>query len=116
MTSSIRPGTRSCCGATKVAPTGLRALLPIHTGWVRQSPGVWFVPSMSTRCISRTESGVSSSASVSADCIARVFPTISVAFRLLVSPISAVRMARALAVRCSIWEDAAASERSSSGT
>jgi len=104
---------RECWGGTKSAPCGPRSPPPIHTCSVRHRPAMsGSVSTINAWCIVRIDAASSRSARASAASIARVFATICAALRLLVTPISASAMARADAVRFSIWELAADSARS----
>ena len=70
---------------------------------------------MSTRCTSRIDATVRSRAKSIAARIAHVFAVISSALRLRFAPSSALKIARAEAVRFSMCDDDAASDRSSTG-
>lgn len=106
--------TRVCWGGTNSASCGPRSLPPIQTCWLRQRPAVsGSVCSIKARCIARIASASIRSDSAIAAFMALVLATISLALRLPVSPSSASAMARADAVRFSIWELEADSDRRS---
>ena len=114
--SAIKSATLSHAGATNSASKGESLRVPIQTGSFLHFPGVWCGwPSMRTACIVWIDSTSMCSAKSSAARIAFVLATISSALPPRFAPNSALRTLRALAVKCSIWDDDAASDLSKTG-
>lgn len=74
-------------GPTNVAPIGGVDPPPIHTGSVRNPPGVWRASlTINARCIARIASASTVSDMATAACIAAVLTTTTAAFRFAFPP------------------------------